>query len=220
MTHSTHDPDTRIATGDGAYPTSDSAVVPRAVPGAHLADPAPLGLAAFALTTLVLSVVNAGWVPSTVEAVVFGLALAYGGLAQFAAGMWEFAKGNTFGATAFTSYGAFWLSFWWLTAHLADYKIPAADVGKGIGLYLIAWGLFTAYMTVAATRVSGAVLAVFALLTITFLVLGIADWAGSDGLGKVGGYIGILTALAAWYASFAGVTAFTHRKALVPTAPR
>ncbi|MGZ6315518.1 MAG: acetate uptake transporter, partial [Candidatus Limnocylindrales bacterium] len=97
------------------------------------ADPAPLGLAGFALTTLVLSVANAGWVPATVTPVVFGLALAYGGIAQFAAGMWEFAKGNTFGATAFASYGAFWVSYWWLTAHVADYKIPPADVGKGWG---------------------------------------------------------------------------------------
>jgi succinate-acetate transporter protein len=189
-------------------------------PGAHLADPAPLGLGAFALTTMVLSVVNAGWVPSTVEGVVFGLALAYGGAAQFAAGMWEFAKGNTFGATAFTSYGAFWISFWWLTGHLADYKIPEGDAGKGVGLYLIAWGAFTLYMTVAATRVSGAVLAVFVLLTITYVVLAIGEFAGSSFLGHLGGYIGIATALAAWYASFAGVTAFTHKRALVPTGPR
>jgi succinate-acetate transporter protein len=200
--------------------TPPSAVSSGITPGAHLADPAPLGLAAFALTTFVLSVVNAGWVPASVEGVVFGLALAYGGAGQFAAGMWEFAKGNTFGATAFTSYGAFWISFWWLTAHLADYKIPAADVGKGTGLYLVAWGIFTAYMSVAATRVSGAVLVVFVLLTVTFLVLGIADFNGSSGLGKVGGYIGIATAIAAWYASFAGVTAFTFKRPLVPTGPR
>ena len=138
--------------------TPSSAVSTGITPGAHIADPAPLGLAAFALTTFFLSFVNAGFVPASVEPVVFGLALAYGGGAQFAAGMWEFTKGNTFGATAFTSYGAFWLSFWWLTAHLDAYKIPAADVGKGVGLYLIAWGIFTAYMTIAATRVSGAVL--------------------------------------------------------------
>jgi succinate-acetate transporter protein len=194
--------------------------VPTADPGAHLADPAPLGLAAFALTTFVLSFVNAGLVPASVEPVVFGLALAYGGIGQFAAGMWEFAKGNTFGATAFASYGAFWLSFWWLTAHLADYKIPAADAGKGVGLYLIAWGIFTAYMTVAATRVSGAVLAVFALLTLTFLLLGIGEMTTTTGLTKTGGWVGILTALAAWYASFAGVTAFTFKRQLVPTAPR
>jgi succinate-acetate transporter protein len=197
-----------------------SAVSSGIAPGSHLADPAPLGLGAFALTTFVLCVVNAGWVPATVEGVVFGLALAYGGAAQFAAGMWEFAKGNTFGATAFSSYGAFWLSFWWLTAHLADYKIPAADVGKGTGLYLVAWGIFTAYMTIAATRVSGAVLTVFVLLTVTFFVLGIADFNASSGLGKVGGYIGIATAIAAWYASFAGVVAFTFKRPLVPTGPR
>ena len=144
----------------------------------------------------------------------------HGGAAQFAAGMWEFAKGNTFGATAFTSYGAFWLSFWWLTAHLADYKIPAADVGKGVGLYLIAWAIFTAYMTVAASRVSGAVLAVFVLLTITFLLLGVGDMSGTENLNKLGGYVGILTALAAWDASFAGVTAVTFKRPLVPTGPR
>jgi uncharacterized protein len=189
-------------------------------PGAHIADPAPLGLAAFALTTAVLSAVNAGWVPASVEPVVFGLALAYGGVGQFAAGMWEFAKGNTFGATAFSSYGAFWVSFWWLTGHSGVDKIPADDAAKGIGLYLLVWGIFTAYMAVAATKVSGAVLAVFVLLTLTFLVLAWGEFATSDGIHKVGGYLGLLTALAAWYASFAGVTAFTHKRQLVPVAPR
>ena len=199
---------------------TDSGVLPRQLPGAHIADPAPLGLGAFALTTFFLSAVNAGWVPASVEPVVFGLALAYGGGAQFVAGMWDFAKGNTFGATAFSSYGAFWLSFWWLTAHIDSYKIPAGDVGKGLGLYLLAWGIFTAYMTVGATRVSGAVLAVFALLTLTFLVLALGDFQGSTSITKIGGYVGLLTALAAWYASFAGVTTFTHKRAIVPTAPR
>src|SRR3954470_17475802 len=197
-----------------------SAVSSGITPGAHIADPAPLGLAAFALTTFFLSFVNAGWVPASVEPVVFGLALAYGGLAQFAAGMWEFSKGNTFGATAFSSYGAFWLSFWWLTAHLADYKIPASDVGKGIGLYLIAGGIFTAYMSVAPPRVSGAVLAVFALLTVTFVLLGIGDLSTTEGITKLGGYVGVLTALAAWYASFAGVTAFAFKRPMVPTGVR
>jgi succinate-acetate transporter protein len=200
--------------------TPSSAVSTGITPGAHIADPAPLGLAAFALTTFFLSFVNAGWVPASVEPVVFGLALAYGGAAQFAAGMWEFTKGNTFGATAFTSYGAFWLSFWWLTAHLADYKIPEADVGKGLGLYLIAWGIFTAYMSVAASRVSGAVLVVFVLLTVTFLLLGIGNWATSTGITKAGGYIGVATALAAWYASFAGVTAFAFKRPIMPTGAR
>src|SRR5919205_1384552 len=100
-----------------------------------LADPGPLGLAAFALTTFVLSMFNAGLVSKAGEPVVLGLALAYGGIAQFAAGMWEFRTGNTFGATAFTSYGAFWISYWALV-HFYLAKIPEADAGHAIGLYL------------------------------------------------------------------------------------
>lgn len=187
-------------------------------PGSHLADPAPLGLAAFALTTFVLSFVNTGIFKA--EPVVFGLALAYGGAAQFAAGMWEFAKGNTFGATAFTSFGAFWISFWWLTGHTDLTGLAPSDVSNGIGLFLLAWGIFTAYMTVAASRVSGAVLAVFVLLTITFLLLAWGEFATSDAIHHIGGWFGLATALAAWYASFAGVTAFTHKKSLVPTGAR
>jgi succinate-acetate transporter protein len=190
----------------------------RPVPGAHLADPAPLGLAAFALTTFVLSFVNTGLFK--VEPVVFGLALAYGGAAQFAAGMWEFAKGNTFGATAFTSYGAFWLSFWWLTGHTDLTGAPEGDVTDSVGLYLLAWGIFTAYMTIAATRVSGAVLAVFVLLTATFVVLAIGDFATAETITKIGGWLGIATAAAAWYASLAGVTAFTHKRSVFPVGPR
>ena len=190
------------------------------LPGAHIADPAPLGLAAFALTTFVLSCVNAGLVTETVEPVVFGLALAYGGIGQFAAGLWEFAKGNTFGSTAFCSYGAFWLSFWWLTGHTDLSGASEADAAQGIGVYLLAWGIFTAYMTVAATRVSGAVLVVFALLTLTFFLLAIGEFATSDGVHKLGGYVGLATAFAAWYASFAGVTNFTFKRTVVPVGPR
>jgi succinate-acetate transporter protein len=192
--------------------------LPATLPGAHIADPAPLGLAAFALTTFVLSFVNTGLFKA--EPVVFGLALAYGGIAQFAAGMWEFAKGNTFGGTAFASYGAFWVSFWWLTGHTDLSAIGADDAAHTVGLYLLGWGLFTAYMTVAATRVSGAVLTVFALLTLTFVVLAIGDFTTTEGITKFGGWCGILTALAAWYASFAGVSAFTFKQPLVPTGPR
>jgi succinate-acetate transporter protein len=199
--------------------TPSSAVASGMAPGAHIADPAPLGLAAFALTTFVLSCVNAGWVPASVEPVVFGLALAYGGLGQLLAGMWEFSKGNTFGATAFSSYGAFWISFWWLTGH-TDLSAAGNDAAKGIGLYLLAWGIFTAYMTIAATRVSAAVLTVFVLLTLTFLVLAWGEFANSSGIVKTGGYLGILTALAAWYTSFAGVSAFTYKRPLVPTGAR
>jgi len=113
-----------------------------------LADPGPLGLAAFALTTFVLSFFNAGLVSEGGEPVVFGLALFYGGVAQLLAGMWEFRTGNTFGAVAFSSYGAFWLSFWAYVQFYAD-KVPEAQAGHAVGLYLIAWGIFTTYMSVA-----------------------------------------------------------------------
>jgi succinate-acetate transporter protein len=189
-------------------------------PGSHIADPAPLGLAAFALTTFVLSVMNTDIVDKTATPVVFGLALAYGGIGQFAAGIWEFAKGNTFGSTAFCSYGAFWISYWYLTGHTDLGGITANNAGDGVGLFLLAWGIFTLYMTVAATRVSGAVLVVFALLTITFFLLSIGEFAASDGWTKFGGYVGILTALAAWYASFASVTNFTFKRTVLPTYPR
>jgi uncharacterized protein len=193
------------------------APISRPLPGAHLADPAPLGLAAFALTTFLLSVVNAGWMNSANEGYVLGLALAYGGAAQFAAGMWEFAKGNTFGALAFSSYGAFWISFWWLVEHDAG---NLANADKAIGWYLFAWGLFTLYMSVAASRVSLAVLVVFVLLTLTFLVLAWGRWATSDGISHIGGYLGLATAIAAWYTSFAGVTTFTFKRQVLPVFPR
>ncbi len=189
------------------------------VPGAHIADPGPLGLAAFALTTFVLSTVNAGWLPDTLTPVVFGLALAYGGIGQFTAGVWEFAKGNTFGATAFCSYGAFWVSYWWLTGHNVS-ELPAADAHKAIGMYLLAWAIFTALMTVAATRVNMAVLTVFVLLTLTFLLLAWGEFATSTGITKTGGYFGLLTAAAAWYAAIAGVMAFTFERQVLPVGPR
>jgi len=183
-----------------------------------IANPGPLGLAAFALTTFVLSMFNAGLVSSAGEPVVFGLALAYGGLAQLLAGMWEFRTGNTFGATAFTSYGAFWLSFW-AFVEFFEKDVPKADAGHAVGLYLIAWGIFTAYMTVASLRTTGAVAIVFVLLTITFLVLGIGNAGGNTSIVKLGGWIGLVTALAAWYASFAEVTNATFGRTMMPTWP-
>jgi len=199
--------------------TSHDAPARQAPSFREIADPAPLGLAAFALTTFVLSMVNSGVIPEATEPVVFGLAFAYGGIAQFAAGLWEFARGNTFAATAFCSYGGFWLSFWWLTGH-TDLSGAGADLDKGLGTYLLAWAIFTAYMAVAASRVSGAVLAVFVLLTVTFVALAIGDYATSSGWTHLGGWLGLLTALAAWYASFAGVVNFTFGRTVLPTAPR
>jgi succinate-acetate transporter protein len=182
---------------------------------APIANPAPLGLAAFALTTFVLSMFNAGLVGSGGEPIVYGLALAYGGLAQLLAGMWEFRTGNTFGATAFVSFGAFWLSYWAFVQFFAP-KVPAADAGHAVGLYLIAWGIFTAYMFVASLRTTMAIATVFFLLAITFIVLGIGNAGAHSGIIKAAGWIGLATAVAAWYASFAEVTNATFGRTVFP----
>jgi succinate-acetate transporter protein len=185
---------------------------------APIANPAPLGLAAFALTTFVLSMFNAGLLDAGGEGIVFGLALAYGGVAQLLAGMWEFRTGNTFGATAFTSYGAFWLSFW-AFVEFFEKGVPAKDAGHAVGLFLIAWGIFTAYMFIASLRTTAAIALVFALLALTFIVLGIGNAGGHTSITKIGGWLGLATALAAWYASFAEVTNATFGRVVFPTRP-
>jgi succinate-acetate transporter protein len=183
-----------------------------------IADPGPLGLAAFALTTFVLSMFNADLVGKGGEPVVFGLAFAYGGLAQLLAGMWEFRTGNTFGAVAFTSFGAFWLSYWAFVQFYAK-TIPAADAGHAVGLFLIAWGIFTAYMFVASLRTTAAIATVFFLLAVTFFLLGIGNAGAHTTIVKWGGYFGLATAAAAWYASFAAVTNATFARTVMPVRP-
>ena len=176
---------------------------------------------AFAMTTFVLSMFNSNLVDEKNAPVVLGLALAYGGIVQLLAGMWEFRTGNTFGAVAFSSFGAFWISFWALNVFYA--KDIAGNAGHAVGVYLWAWAIFTAYMTVAALRVSGAVLLVFVLLTVTFVLLAIGNDGGDKTILHWGGYLGLATAAAAWYASFAAVvnsTFATHRAAGVPAQRR
>jgi uncharacterized protein len=182
------------------------------------ADPGPLGLAAFALTTFVLSMFNADLVGRSGEPVVLGLALAYGGIAQLLAGMWEFRTGNTFGAVAFSSFGAFWLSYWALVTFFAADLSPA-HAGSDVGLYLWAWGIFTTYMFIASLRTTGAVALVFFLLAITFILLGIGNSGADDSIVKAGGWVGLATALAAWYASFAAVTNSTFGRTVLPVVP-
>src|SRR5450631_231761 len=181
------------------------------------ADPGPLGLGAFAMTTFVLSMFNANLVDSRGLPVVLGLALAYGGIVQLLAGMWEFRTGNTFGAVAFCSFGAFWISFWALNVFYA--KGITGNAGHAVGVYLWAWAIFTAYMTVAALRVSGAVLLVFVLLTITFVLLAIGATGPHESVTHWGGYLGLATAAAAWYASFAAVTNSTFGRVVLPVFP-
>lgn len=181
------------------------------------ADPAPLGLAGFAMTTFVLSMFNANLVNEKGLPVVLGLALAYGGLVQLIAGIWEFRNGNTFGAVAFCSYGGFWLSFWALEVFYA--KSIGGNAGHAVGLYLWSWAIFTAYMTVASLRVSGAVFGVFALLTATYILLAIGNVGDHKTVIHWGGYLGIATAVVAWYASFAIVTNSTFKRTILPTLP-
>lgn len=196
-----------------------SAVEPqtaRATPPPAIADPAPLGLAGFAMTTLVLSCFNAGFFDKTAEGVVLPLALFYGGLGQFLAGMWEFRRGNTFGATAFSSFGAFWLAYYVLVKDFAPTLATSVDFHNALGLFLLVWGIFTGYMTVAAVRVNHAVLAVFVALTLTFVVLAIGEFSKNGDITKAGGWLGLLTGLLAWYTSFAGVASSTFNREVLP----
>ena len=181
------------------------------------ADPGPLGLAGFAMTTFVLSMFNSNLVDGKGVPVVLGLALVYGGIVQLLAGMWEFRTGNTFGAVAFSSFGAFWISFWALNVFYA--KQIGGNAGHAVGVYLWAWAIFTAYMTVAALRVSGAVLLVFVLLTVTFVLLAIGTTGPHATVTHWGGYLGLATAAAAWYASFAAVVNSTFGRAVMPVFP-
>jgi len=161
---------------------------------------------------------NADLVGRSGEPVVLGLALAYGGIAQLLAGMWEFRNGNTFGAVAFSSYGAFWISFWALVTFFAA-DLPASHAGAAIGLYLWGWGIFTSYMFIASLRTTAAVALVFLLLATTFILLGIGNSGADDTIVKWGGYVGLATAVAAWYASFAAVTNSTFGKIVPPVVP-
>jgi len=184
--------------------SEDREVTTTAQPAArsHIADPAPLGLAAFALTTFLLSTVNAHWTSGNSAGTAFlGYALAYGGLAQLLAGMWEFINRNVFGATAFSSYGAFWIGlFFWI-------KNAPAATGHDLGWILVAFAIFNTYMLIMSTQVNLAVFGVFLTLELTEIFLAIGNFtdSGTGGMTQFGGYLGIITAFVAWYTSAAGV---------------
>jgi uncharacterized protein len=173
-----------------------------------------------------LSMYNANLINIGGKLVVLSLALAYGGIAQLLAGMWEFRTGNTFGAVAFTSFGAFWLSYFFLVQFVIVPKLVAPGaVDNAIAVYLYGWAIFTTYMFVASLRTTAAVAAVFLLLAITFWILGIgqAQLSGTlhttNGTIKLGGWFGLATAAVAWYTSFAGVTNSTFGRVVLPVVP-
>jgi succinate-acetate transporter protein len=199
---------------------------------APAADPAPLGLAAFALTTFLLSAANAGWMNSATGSAWLGFAFAYGGLGQLLAGMWEFRNRNVFGATAFSTYGGFWigLGLWallvapapapppgtspLLAAHLA--AAHAAATGKDLGWILLAFAIFNTYMLLWSSMVNAAVFAVFLTLEATEILLFIGNFAANTNIVKIGGYVGVVTAAAAWYTSAAGVANGMRGRPLLP----
>ncbi|TYC15022.1 hypothetical protein FXF65_12910 [Actinomadura syzygii] len=165
-----------------------------------VADPAPLGLAAFALTTFLLSAKNAAWTDGTDAWL--GYALAYGGLVQILAAMWEFRNRNVFCATAFGSYGGFWLGLGLYVALVAG-GATAVQQANDLGWILLAFAIFNTYMMLWSAQVNQAVFAVFVTLEATEIILFIGNFATSPNTIKIGGYIGVLTAVCAWYASAA-----------------
>jgi succinate-acetate transporter protein len=187
------------------------------IPVHAVADPAPLGLAAFAMTTLALSLGNANIWPAGISAAL-ALALVYGGFAQLLAGMWEFARKNTFGALAFTSYGAFWISFYVFGRFEAG-GLTAVAANQASGVFLLGWTIITFYLLIASLRVNLAVVGVFLALTITFVLLTIGNFDANHSLIKAGGWVGIVTAAIAFYASAAGVINETFKKVIVPVVP-
>lgn len=177
------------------------------------ANPAPLGLVGFGLTTVVLSSINAGLLPRDALPAVVPLGFAFGGLAQIFAGFMEFKNGNTFGTVAFTSYGLFW--WWWAFLHWTVgagwIKSPAP---VGLGVILLMWGVFTFYMWVSTFRSNLGLWSVFLLLWVTFFLLAAGDMG--MGTGRLGGWVGLVCGLDAMYVSFAEVTNGTFGRTVLP----
>ncbi|KIP05767.1 hypothetical protein PHLGIDRAFT_19614 [Phlebiopsis gigantea 11061_1 CR5-6] len=173
-----------------------------------IGNPGPLGLFSFASTTLILSFYNTGVRGVVVPNVVVGMAMGVGGLVQLLAGMWEFATGNTFGATAFSSYGGFWISFGMLyipgSGILDAYAAaPASELDSALGIYLITWAVLTFLLLVAATRRNLGLVALFFFLTITYILLAAGKFLNSTASNKAGGALGVVTALIAYYVGLA-----------------
>jgi uncharacterized protein len=190
---------------------AEERALPTVVEAVPAADPAPLGLAAFALTTFILSGHNASFIPDIAW---LGLAFFYGGLVQLLAGMWEFRNRNVFGATAFSTYGGFWMALgFFVTLVLISNNVAKAVEGtqlfNGLAWFLLAFAIFNTYMLFWSTRVNVAVFLVFLTLEITeiLLVIGFFNLAhgGSEWILHAGGWVGVLTAAVAWYTSAAGV---------------
>lgn len=183
---------------------------------ASTANPAALGLVAFGLTTVLLSLVNAGVLPPGGEGVVIPLALAFGGLMQIIAGIFEFRVNNTFGMTAFLSYGAFW---WWFGLLLAFAHTGVIDISKAgptVGVALLLWGVFTLCMWISTFRLTRILFLIFLTLWMTFGLLGLGAVNANPALSHAGGWLGLLCGSLAMYGSFGMVTNATFGRQVVP----
>jgi uncharacterized protein len=209
--------------------TDDAPAVPAEAPAAAapvsgIADPAPLGLAAFALTTFLLSAINAGWAKNTTGGDWWGYAIAYGGLCQLLAGMWEFRNRNVFGAAAFSTYGGFWIGVGLWLHFIAPTATHPIAINRDLGWILLAFAIFNSYMLIISTQVNMAVFLVFLTLELTEIFLFIGNFVtktpilppDTGGLIQVGGYIGVVTAFVAWYTSAAGVMNGLKGRAVFP----
>jgi succinate-acetate transporter protein len=185
-----------------------------------VANPAALGLVAFGLTTVLLSLVNAGALPAGGEPVVIPLALAFGGLMQIFAGAFEFKLGNTFGMTAFLSYGAFWWWFAFLLLFAHNHLIDISAAGPTVGVALLLWGVLTLYLWISTLRLSKVVFLVFLTLWVTFALLGIGAIRADAGLTHAGGWLGVVCGALAIYGSFAIVTNSVFGRTVVPAGER
>jgi hypothetical protein len=183
---------------------------------APAANPAALGLVGFGLTTVLLSLINAGVLPAGGEQVVIPLAMAFGGTIQILAGLMEVKSGNTFGMTAFLSYGAFWWWFALLLVFAHNGVIDLKDAGPTVGAALVLWGVFTLYMWIGTFKLSRTLFLIFLTLWITFFLLGFGAIVGAPNISQMGGWMGLLCGALAMYGSFAIVTNSTHGKTVVP----
>jgi uncharacterized protein len=200
-----------VSEGTTVQPSETTVILPPP------ADPAPLGLAGFALTTFLLSAANAGWMTKATGSAWLGYAFAYGGLGQLLAGMWEFRNRNVFGAAAFSTYGGFWIGLGLWALLVAPHASSAAAADHDIAWILLAFAVFNTYMLILSTQLNMAVFLVFLTLELTEIILFIGNFAGSSGTVKFGGYVGIVTALTAWYTSAALVSAgIAHGKLKFP----
>jgi succinate-acetate transporter protein len=180
------------------------------------ANPAPLGLLGFGMTTVLLNLHNAGLF--TLGSMILGMGIFCGGLAQLLAGIMEWKKGNTFGTTAFTLYGIFWLS---LVGLLVMPKIGWADSNENVAMafYLLIWGIFTAVMFVGTLRISKALQFVFGSLALLFFLLALGDITNNSAVKQIAGIEGIICGLSAVYTALAQVLNEIYKKGMLPLGP-